>query len=479
MLIYHKKHSKEKHSLMETIINVLADEFKNKITNFLKTEKNPTIEVAESALLGMALEFTAQSLSALYEAKDKELREDKKSRKEQGLTIERAGDSREIITMIGALKYSRTYYKKKSGGYIYPIDEYAGVDSYMRVSGGTCLALIQAATHQSYAKSSFEVTDGIISKQTVMNKIREATVPEYKAAKPLKTVPYLHIDADEDHVKLAGGKGTCTAVPLITVYEGIKRQGKRGICINSFSISVYNKSPDEIWDKVLTEIEHRYDISKTKIYIHGDGAAWIRAAREWFPGSVFVLDQYHKNKYLLQATSGFTAEECKIYRAKIRKILKSGDKNELAVVQAEMCESHPEMVKNIMECTGYLLGNFDAIYIRNIDEEANNGGSTEPHVSHILSSRLSTRPMAWSRKTLEHIAPILAAGACTLEKPSEKEPHIICCTRANCIPKHAKTAENSLGLPDPDHATDIAGSFKGHLSGLYGILRPLVGFSKS
>ena len=70
---------------METIINVLADEFKNKITNFLKTEKNPTIEVAESALLGMALEFTAQSLSALYEAKDKELREDKKSRKEQGL----------------------------------------------------------------------------------------------------------------------------------------------------------------------------------------------------------------------------------------------------------------------------------------------------------------------------------------------------------------------------------------------------------
>ena len=42
-----------------------------------------------------------------------------------------------------------------------------------------------------------------------------------------------------------------------------------------------------------------------------------------------------------------------------------------------------------------------------------------------------------------------------------------------------KTAENSLGLPDPDHATDIAGSFKGQLSGLYGILRPLVGFSKS
>ena len=256
---------------METIINVLADEFKNKITNFLKTEKNPTIEVAESALLGMALEFTAQSLSALYEAKDKELREDKKSRKEQGLTIERAGDSREIITMIGALKYSRTYYKKKSGGYIYPIDEYAGVDSYMRVSRGTCLALIQAATHQSYAKSSFEVTDGIISKQTVMNKIREATVPEYKATKPLKTVPYLHIDADEDHVKLAGGKGTCTAVPLITVYEGIKRQGKRGICINSFSISVCNKSPDEIWDKVLTEIEHRYDISKTKIIIKSYG----------------------------------------------------------------------------------------------------------------------------------------------------------------------------------------------------------------
>ena len=37
-----------------------------------------------------------------------------------------------------------------------------------------------------------------------------------------RTVPYLHIDADEDHVHLQKG-GKSTIVPLITVYEGIKK----------------------------------------------------------------------------------------------------------------------------------------------------------------------------------------------------------------------------------------------------------------
>jgi len=36
-------------------------------------------------------------------------------------------------------------------------------------------------------------------------------------------------------------------VPLISIYEGIKRDGKRGECININHISGYRKSPEEIW----------------------------------------------------------------------------------------------------------------------------------------------------------------------------------------------------------------------------------------
>ncbi|MGI6486046.1 MAG: UPF0236 family transposase-like protein [Tepidanaerobacteraceae bacterium] len=42
-------------------------------------------------------------------------------------------------------------------------------------------------------------------------------------------MPVIHIDADEDHVSLQDGKNAI--VPLITIYEGTKRIGKRGKCI--------------------------------------------------------------------------------------------------------------------------------------------------------------------------------------------------------------------------------------------------------
>jgi len=54
-----------------------------------------------------------------------------------------------------------------------------------------------------------------------------------------------------------------------------------------------------------------------------------------------------------------------------------------------------------------------------MDTGANNGGCTEPHVSHGLSSRLSSRPMAWSKTTLQKLAPVLAVGkVSSVSKPN-------------------------------------------------------------
>jgi len=75
---------------------------------------------------------------------------------------------------------------------------------------------------------------------------------------------------------LQGGRKV--VVPLISIYEGIKRDGKRGECININHIIGYGKSPEEIWLEVADWIYNTYDIDsieKIKIYIHGDGALWI------------------------------------------------------------------------------------------------------------------------------------------------------------------------------------------------------------
>ena len=58
----------------------------------------------------------------------------------------------------------------------------------------------------------------------------------------------------------------------------------------------------------------------------------------------------------------------------------------------------------------HLFQYFDAIHLWYADPEAARGGATEPHVSYVLSARLSSRPMAWSKEKLTRFLPILADG---------------------------------------------------------------------
>ena len=76
----------------------------------------------------------------------------------------------------------------------------------------------------------------------------------------------------------------------------------------------------------------------------------------------------------------------------------------------DLCSRLEERQETIKAASRYLKRFVKGISICQTDVKANNGGCTEPHVSHILSRRLSSRPMAWSKKTLAQLAPILASG---------------------------------------------------------------------
>ena len=51
----------------------------------------------------------------------------------------------------------------------------------------------------------------------------------------------------------------------------------------------------------------------------------------------------------------------------------------------------------LLDTKEYILSNWMAAKIRLRDRETVIGSSTECHVSHVLSSRMSSRPMGWSR----------------------------------------------------------------------------------
>lgn len=461
-------HKKEV-SPVERIINEVAEKLKREFNNFFVGEQTD-IATAESYFGKCIAEATLELMQAYYEKQDQQLREDKVGRKQVGLTVERREDKREILTLLGSLEYRRTYYKKASGGYEYPVDQIAGIDAYERVSGGVGLSLVEASCKMSYAKASEYVTGLQVSRQTVMNKIRSAS-PRREQFKQ-RAVPELHIDADEDHVHLQDGKSTI--VPLISVYEGIEHHGKRGVCKNVFHVSEYGKSTSLLWEQVYDEIDSRYDLSHTRIYLHGDGAAWIKQGIDYLPKCEFVLDRYHKNKAIKQALSGIDRLAGGQYEFHIRKALDEENRDRLLSIRDTLLSRYPEREKTIRENMDYLLSNFEAITITKNDKASLNGGCTEPHVSHILSARLSSRPMGWSKETLRKFVPILAAGAATFDEvlvqADEQQQHyppasaFLKTTTSRFLP-------NTAGLADPDHAVTFPAR-SNKVTPLFNALRP-------
>ena len=72
-----------------------------------------------------------------------------------------------------------------------------------------------------------------------------------------------------------------------------------------------------------------------------------------------------------------------------------------------ICKTKEER-ENIDSCYQYFINNFNSIYLRFKNNEEILGCSAEGHVSHILSNRLSSRPMGWSIKGCDSISKLIA-----------------------------------------------------------------------
>lgn len=199
-------------------------------------------------------------------------------------------------------------------------------------------------------------------------------------------------------------------VPLVSIYEGLEKVGARNRCKNVFHISPYGQDPDTLWEEVLTRIEQRYDLTHTKIYLHGDGAAWIAKGLEWLPNTTFVLDPYHKNKAIRQLLAGYDPRKAPQLHKDLNQALEDMDEEYFAGIVSLLLTHSPQREKKIREAATYLRSHMPSIAIRGTDPSAMDGGATEPHVSHVLSCRLNSRPKGWSDKTLQFFAPILANG---------------------------------------------------------------------
>ncbi len=433
---------------MRTIVQEIMEQFQQKIFRFFQSDRI-TLPEAENQLLQAAKEFTVDMLQAYAQQLNEELAADRQGRGKEGIVLERKRDERRQLTRLGEICFRRDYYwDKQRQCYRYLVDEILGIEKGMRISSGLGLSLAGAAAEMSYAKSSRYVGEGKISRQTVMNRLRKCQAREAMPQEK-RRVAVLHVDADEDHVTLQGGKKSI--VPLISIYEGIGSKGKRRYCREVFHLSEYGLSSDELWEKALNAIESRYELEDTVIYLHGDGASWIKTGLDWLPNCRLVLDKYHKNKAIKTMCGGLGQGSLRQEVEKaVHSSLTQGNEGWLRDITESLCKENPQREKAIREAANYLHSHRKAIAICHQDNEANNGGCTEPHVSHVLSGRLSSRPMTWSKKTLVCLAPILAAKG-ELEKKKETPPiEESVLKKAAAKAKKVFQPKNTLGLVAPD-----------------------------
>ena len=216
-----------------------------------------------------------------------------------------------------------------------------------------------------------------------------------------------------------------------------------------------NSTSEELWVEVLDRIEKKYDLENTNIYVHGDGARLIKEAQEWLPKSRFVLDPYHKNKYITKVIASFDANEEKMLRTAIQQAHENEDTEYYNKSVQYVLGKRPEREETITDTETYLLNQMAGVSIWKHDPKARNSGVSEPHVSHILPGRLSSRPKGWSKETLKHFAPILANGS---------EVRMICKQQPELTPlqkKAVKKVKKEIQSRNPQRGqTNIPGNRK-------------------
>lgn len=342
-------------------------------------------------------------------------------------SIVRSNDNNSFMTTCGEVKYSRTYFiSKETGERAYLADRAAGIEPHMRISNDVVIRALDNVADSSYRLSGENAvyTEDIISKQAVMKQVHELEIPTVKeSVKEKKKVKVLYIDADEDHVSLQfnnkkgdlkvdeNGRKQNTIMPkLIYLYEGIEKEGpdnKRNKLINKHYFGGVYANSEDLWGEVVNYIEDHYDSDVLeKVYISGDGASWIKTGIEMIGLKCrFILDKYHLNKYILQATShlGDSAEDA---RQRIYDAFSFEDKEEIEEIFKIILGATESKSKRkaVLKCKTYILNHWEGIIIVNNDEDARIGCSAEGHISHIYSDRMSSRPLGWSKVGADKIA---------------------------------------------------------------------------
>jgi hypothetical protein len=389
----------------EQLVESFVEVVKNAVGNIF--DGNGVVEFQRVLKDGLN-EIATEIQKEVFEAIDAEFVEKKASRK--GWVIKHRNRKKTVLSPFGQVTYARTgFANKKTGKYAYLTDRFLGYKAHQRLDLALEAELVDAASEMSFRKAGQEAEKRAVgtqvSGQTVLNLVRKLRPEELEKVPPVvekKSCRVLYIDADEDHV--AGQDGKSFEVKLINVHEGRTRvNGKRfRLKEKQYFVEGHNNRVTSLWEQVWRYIQATYILEDIEhIFISGDGASWIKSGVDYLPNSIFVLDRFHLQQCITRAAGGN-----KELHSDLKKAVWGLERSKiLSLLREEHGKAETDSRKRTIEnCYKYLANNWNGIKVYRDYGAYIVGCSAEGQVSHILSSRLSSRPMGWSRIGAHQIA---------------------------------------------------------------------------
>lgn len=346
-----------------------------------------------------------------------------------------------LITSLGEVCFKKTLFtNKETGKSEYLLDRILGLKRNERITEDALAKMLKETVQTSYRRGGEETSiESEVTKQAVKNKIHALEFPkdtkeqeDEANKKKKKVVEYLYIEADEDHTALQfqekkgdlvrnknQRKNNCLITKLVYVHEGIefeKGSQKRKKLIHPYyftSISA-EKTNADFWDEIYEYIDANYDLNRVKkIYLNSDGGTWIKGGVQRIGGVTHVLDGFHLEKSITKLVSHMGDSRWDVARKMRRTIRyqKMEDFEELVDLLEEYLKEKSENkeklksgLKRMNHAREYILSNWGAAKLRLSYPKGTIGSSTEGHVSHILSDRMTSRPRGWCRKGASNVA---------------------------------------------------------------------------
>lgn len=319
-----------------------------------------------------------------------------------------------LLTSVGMIGFTHTRFEhKETGKTAYLLDQILGIQPHARISRDLECRLLEEAAQSSYRKAGYTASEADpVSGQTVMRHVHRLKCirQENGQDQEKRRVKQLYVEADEDHIALQfhekkgdikrfkGHGDNGRIIKLVYVHEGIETEGKRRSLKHRKYFGGYYTGEENkrLWEEVKEYIEETYDTDSLEtIYFQSDGGGWMKKGMELL-GADFVLDEFHLKKYVKRMVRSTGEPE---REAEVNEWIKEGKKKELEEWEKEKAAVLEEKEgKKLENSYGYIKRNWKGVRNRVGKKAGVLGSSTESHVSHVISARMSSHPMGWSKE---------------------------------------------------------------------------------